>query len=61
MYQRGDTAQPNGTITIFENHINGEITTSLKSVVSAVCQIQGRSALYRPATAGRKPNRKMAK
>ena len=53
MYQRGDTAKPNGTIKIFENHINGAITTSLKSVVSEVCQIQGRSALRCPVTAGR--------
>ena len=53
MYQRGDTAQPNGTITIFENYINGAITTSLKSVVSVVCQIQGRSALRHPAMVGR--------
>ena len=49
-----------GRFLIFEKRINGEITTSLKSVVSVVCQIQGRSALHRPAKAGRKPNRKMA-
>ena len=45
---------------LFEIYIYGAITTNLKSVVSSVCQIQGRSALRRPPTGGSAPKRKMA-
>jgi len=47
-------------LMLFDISICGAITTSLKSVVSMVSQSQGRVACRHPATAGRKPNRKMA-
>ena len=42
--------------SLFEIPICGAITTSLKSVVSMVCQSQGRVACRHPATAGRVAN-----
>ena len=44
---------------LFDIRIYGEITTSLKSVVSVGRRSQGRMPRH-PAKAGRKPNRKMA-